>query len=121
MLIFRLEKDLECPQFSCVSNRPPPDFEGQKPKSCPKIECPPNYEIIFEKMSMYKFEDCPRYTCRPPPPTEVVCKFIGRTFNTFDNMEYKYDICNHILARDRYANHWYISGKFFFNSLINRF
>lgn len=110
-------QDVECPQYSCVSNKPPPEFPESDP--CPKAECPPNYIVIFEKKSPYKMESCQRYTCRPLPPVQVVCHVTGRTFNTFDNLEYKYDICNHILARDRYANRWYISRKYFNFSILS--
>lgn len=33
----------------------------------------------------------------------------GRTFNTFDGTEYKYDICNHVLARDLHSDDWDVS------------
>lgn len=52
-----------------------------------------------------------RFTCRPLPPPEAVCNITGRTFNTFDNTEYKYDICNHIIARDLINDEWEISLK----------
>ncbi|XP_046603352.1 hemocytin isoform X1 [Neodiprion virginianus] len=104
--------EIECPQFSCISAKPPPPLWGVKEPvvtSCPKEQCPPNYRLIFEKMSFARPEACPRYLCKPPPPNEAVCKVTGRTFNTFDNLEYKYDICNHILARDLHQNNWYIT------------
>lgn len=41
-----------------------------------------------------------RFSCQPIVDNDVVCNVTGRTFNTFDSSEFKYDICNHLLARD---------------------
>lgn len=41
-----------------------------------------------------------RFTCEPIIENDAVCKVTGRTFNTFDSTEFKYDICSHLLARD---------------------
>ncbi|XP_043601962.1 hemocytin isoform X2 [Bombus pyrosoma] len=103
-----IKSETECAQFTCV-----PIilsiFNQAVPQTCPKVSCPPGYTVVYEKMSMYKLQKCPKYTCKPPPPIEAVCNVTGRTFNTFDKLEYKYDICNHILARDMFANKWYIT------------
>ncbi|XP_026667953.1 hemocytin isoform X2 [Ceratina calcarata] len=101
--------ETECEQFSCVPIKPPPILDKDKTESCPEVSCPPNYTVVYEKMSMYKLQKCPKYSCKPPPPQEAVCNVTGRTFTTFDKLEYKYDICNHILARDMYSNKWYIT------------
>lgn len=107
-----IKSETECAQFTCV-----PIilsiFNQAVPQTCPKVSCPPGYTVVYEKMSMYKLEKCPKYTCKPPPPIEAVCNVTGRTFSTFDKLEYKYDICNHILARDMFANKWYITCKSF--------
>lgn len=100
-------EDIQCPEFICIPK--PPVRPDEKPQTCPETACPPQYEVVFEKTSMYRKRKCPKYICRPLKPQEAVCTVIGRTFNTFDNMEYKYDICNHILARDMYGNEWYIT------------
>ncbi|XP_044006095.1 hemocytin [Aphidius gifuensis] len=101
---------INCQQFSCVPTKPPPiRQDNKKPIECPKVECPQNYKIIYESQSMFKLEACPKYVCKPPPPIEVICNITGRTFNTFDNLEYKYDICNHILARNMLNNEWYVN------------
>lgn len=52
-----------------------------------------------------------RFSCRPLPPPEAICNITGRTFNTFDNTEFKYDICNHIVARDLNNDEWDIALK----------
>lgn len=107
---------MECPEYSCVSTKPPPPFgiKIESQKQCPKEICPPGYKVILEKMNLYYPDACPRYRCKPPPPTEAVCNVTGRTFNTFDNLEYKYDICNHLLARELAANKWYITREYRF-------
>ncbi|XP_070162344.1 hemocytin isoform X2 [Polyergus mexicanus] len=103
-------EDIQCPEFICVPNKLPPVLPGsKKPETCPETSCPLQYEVVFERTSMYKKHKCPKYICRPLRPQEAICNVTGRTFNTFDNMEYKYDICNHILARDMYGNKWYIT------------
>lgn len=103
-------KNIECLEFICVPVVFPPVLPDQKkPERCPDASCPPQYEVVYEKISMYKMHRCPKYVCRPLTPQEAVCSVKGRTFNTFDNMEYKYDVCNHILARDMYGNEWYVT------------
>lgn len=52
-----------------------------------------------------------RYYCAPVPPPDAVCNVTGQTFNTFDYTEYKYDICNHILARDLVNDNWEVIRK----------
>lgn len=108
----KLEIEKECVQFICVPVKLPV-FNQTQDETCPKVSCPPGYALVYEKMSMYKHQKCPKYSCKPPPPTEAVCNVTGRTFNTFDKLEYKYDICNHILARDMFTNKWYITRKCF--------
>ncbi|KAK2585761.1 hypothetical protein KPH14_010370 [Odynerus spinipes] len=106
----RNNESIVCPHFTCVPIKPPFIFDGvPRKENCPEVVCPPDYTIKYEKMSMYKMAKCRKYTCEPPVPQEAICNVTGRTFNTFDNLEYKYDICNHILARDMYGNKWYIT------------
>lgn len=47
-----------------------------------------------------------RYECKPPPPQDSTCDFLGKTFTTFDGIVYKYDICEHVLARDLENSEW---------------
>ncbi|XP_076276507.1 hemolectin isoform X2 [Lasioglossum baleicum] len=103
------ENETRCVQFACVPNKPPPILDKGKPQVCPEASCPPGYTVVYEKMSMYKLQKCRKYTCKPPAVEEAVCNSTGRTFSTFDKLEYKYDVCNHILARDMYTNQWYIT------------
>lgn len=104
--------EFECQQFLCVSVQ---DImvsnEQQTVIKCPEVECPPKYKLIYEPSSLYDRAACPSFTCKPPPLKEVICNVTGRSFNTFDNLEYKYDICNHILVREMYDNIWYIMCK----------
>lgn len=102
-------ENIQCPEFICMPAKPPVFPGEKKPEKCPEASCPPQYEVVYEKMSMYKVRKCPKYACRPLSPQEAICNVTGRTFNTFDNMEYKYDVCNHILARDMYSNEWYVT------------
>lgn len=101
-------ENLQCPVFVCVPTKPI-YIDENKPEECPEAFCPPQYEVVYEKMSMYKMRKCPKYACRPLSPQEAICNVTGRTFSTFDDMEYKYDVCNHILARDMYGNEWYVT------------
>lgn len=101
---------VRCPEFICVPIKSPPILtDGKQLEKCPEASCPPHYEITYERMSMYKLSKCPKYACRPLTTQVAVCNITGRTFNTFDGMEYKYDVCNHILARDMYDNKWYVT------------
>ncbi|XP_014469310.1 PREDICTED: hemocytin isoform X2 [Dinoponera quadriceps] len=103
-------EDVQCSEFTCAPTKFPPVFPGKPhPEKCPNASCPPNYEVVYEKMSMYKLHKCPKYACRPLVSEVAYCNVTGRTFNTFDHLEYKYDVCNHILARDMYHNRWYIT------------
>ena len=109
--------ETECPKFSCIPlNLPVIDRPGVQ--KCPKAQCPPGYKVTFVKLSTQKLVSCPKYTCTPPTPIEVVCNVTGRTFNTFDKLEYKYDICSHILARYRDDNKWYITREYLLKNLI---
>ncbi|CAK9818181.1 SSPO [Anthophora quadrimaculata] len=103
------KNEIECPQFTCVPIKHPPIFDNNTPQTCPEVSCPSGYTVVYEKLSMYKLQKCPKYSCKPPAPEEAVCNVTGRTFSTFDKLEYKYDICNHILARDMFSNKWYIT------------
>ncbi|XP_017781781.1 PREDICTED: hemocytin [Nicrophorus vespilloides] len=99
-----------CPEYKCVSNRPPPEFIPGKP--CPPARCPPGYNLEFNEEDVKdRSKLCPRYDCSPPPAPDAICNVTGRTFNTFDDTEYKYDICDHILVRDLDKMEWTIGLK----------
>nr|CAD7397465.1 unnamed protein product [Timema cristinae] len=98
----------ECPKYEC--NFKP---EEVPPTSCPPPHCPDEYTVMeLEGVKVsYGRNACPRYKCVPPPPPPAVCNITGRTFNTFDGTEYKYDACHHLLARDRDDGLWEIAIK----------
>lgn len=102
------EEDQMCPKILC---RPNIDKSNHLESTCQKIECPPGFQPKYDQSKSYRKTNICDNTCVPIPPKERVCNVIGRTFTTFDNLEYKYDVCNHILARDRDDNRWYIIGK----------
>nr|CAH7739498.1 unnamed protein product [Callosobruchus chinensis] len=91
-----------CKEYTCVPTKPP-SFP------CPIVHCPDNYIPVFEDTGVK--EKCPKYSCFPPPKPDAVCNVTGRTFSTFDDVEYRYDICNHVLARDLEADEWDVSLK----------
>lgn len=101
-----VEKEI-CPEYRCESEKPPTKYVHDK-KECPSASCPLGYVPFFEDT---KTKECPKYTCNLPPPPDAVCNITGRTFNTFDGTEFKYDICNHVLARDLLYEKWDISCK----------
>ncbi|XP_059045233.1 hemocytin [Achroia grisella] len=95
-----------CPQFKCVP-RLPPYIPGTKPapRDCSAPVCPPHYTLRIDSSSS-SGDNCPQYVCVPPPERPVFCNITGRTFTTFDGVEYKYDVCFHILARDNRFDAW---------------
>nr|XP_023019258.1 hemocytin-like [Leptinotarsa decemlineata] len=99
-----------CIEYICARSRPAPKYI-HSPDECPPIVCQVNFIPVFETEFTKSSKMCPDYTCHPPPEPDAVCNVTGRTFNTFDNVEYKYDICNHVLARDLEADEWEISLK----------
>lgn len=74
---------------------------------------------------------CPPYKCIPPPepttttttakPAPIIegrkdrCSLTSRMLRTFDGSEFSYDICHHILARDKINKLWTVSSKFLIN------
>lgn len=97
-----------CPDFVCVPI-----------EDCTIPECPPNFTLRVVGKNSVKLK-CPVYTCVPPPLPRASCNITGRTFHTFDGTEFKYDICNHILARDLENDNWDISGKFIPGNQVRR-
>ena len=55
---------------------------------------------------------CPPYTCELPKKVvkEDKCSMTGSLFHTFDGTDFNYDICNHVLARDKTADKWSVTG-----------
>ncbi|XP_050345304.1 hemocytin [Nymphalis io] len=99
----------ECVQFKCIPHLPPIPPKGSTPAPlvCSTPACPPTYSLRLESVPDGA-NKCPQYICVPPPERPVFCNVTGRTFSTFDGSEYKYDICNHILARENRIGEWTI-------------
>ncbi|EFA10333.2 hemocytin [Tribolium castaneum] len=96
-----------CTEYVCVSAKPAPKYMHSK-KECPPAMCPEGYVPFFGNED-FVMNQCPEYTCELAPKPDAVCNVTGRTFNTFDNTEYKYDVCNHILARDLENDEWEVT------------
>lgn len=108
-----VEEEEVCPKFQCVLDKTAPAYaRSTELKTCPKAACPLGYSPEFEVSQIFsKKHGCPKYTCKPPPPPDAICNVTGRTFNTFDNTEFKYDICTHVLVRDLEKDEWEIACK----------
>lgn len=104
----------KCIEFICVPGKVPPKNDTQV--ICPTPKCPPGYNLILDKMTNTKL--CPTFDCQPERLKDAICNVTGRTFNTFDHVEYKYDICSHVLAREVTAGNWSIVCKYHELSLI---
>ncbi|CAH0555060.1 unnamed protein product [Brassicogethes aeneus] len=102
-------EEVVCKEYKCVSTKLPPKFIHTK-EECPPITCQPSYIAVFDIKQTLN-NDCPKYSCHPPPPPDAICNITGRTFNTFDNTEYKFDICNHVIARDLDNDDWEVALK----------
>lgn len=100
----------ECFEFMCVpvvAEPDEPDFAGGDQRvvtRCPETKCPRGYTIRLQVEKTAA--GCDKFTCQPIVDNDVVCNVTGRTFNTFDSTEFKYDICNHLLARDIEDTKW---------------
>ncbi|CAG9784020.1 unnamed protein product [Diatraea saccharalis] len=96
-----------CVQFTCVPVLPPPPRPGVKPVplECSAPVCPPQYSLRLNLVPAGA-NQCPQYSCVPPPPRPVYCNVTGRAVSTFDGAEYKYELCDHILARDTRRDAW---------------
>lgn len=106
----------ECIEFKCIPEKPlPTDPKSPlKPRKCPKEECPRGYDVVLDNdLAFATVGKCAKFTCEPQLKEDAVCNVTARTFNTFDGTEFKYDICNHVLARDLVAENWIISSKLF--------
>lgn len=102
----------ECQEFECIPiRRKTPSIEVEAMK-CTQPTCPIGYEIVADVTQMTAPGQCAKYKCEPLPQSDAVCNATGRTFNTFDGIEFKYDICDHIMARDFYTKNWTISREF---------
>ncbi|VVC41700.1 Hypothetical protein CINCED_3A007973 [Cinara cedri] len=71
----------------------------------PSITCEEGY---FLQMTPNQNEICPVYTCVSNTLEESQCEIDGRIFKTSDGVTYKYEVCDHIIVRDRVHNKWMI-------------
>lgn len=88
---------------------------------CPKFMCKPKMKSLAESQpitcpegfhhAIDKRRSSSDNICIPNSPNEKICSLAGRTFVSFDGLEYKYDVCNHILAMSLRDNAWYIIGE----------
>lgn len=104
----------ECIEFICIPERPviPPDPLFPDIIRCPEPECPKGYDVVMDNQLPGKdYSQCAKYSCEPVPLNDAVCNVTGRTFSTFDGTEFKYDICNHLLARDFVEDNWSVTSK----------
>lgn len=98
----------ECIEFICLPEKPVSgSMDPEKVVKCPDPECPKGYEVLLGN-DLNLLGKCAKYTCEPVLQKDSVCNVTGRTFDTFDGTEFKYDICNHVLARDLTADKWSI-------------
>ncbi|KAK9502170.1 hypothetical protein O3M35_012753 [Rhynocoris fuscipes] len=90
-----------CPEYECIPMK-------ESIVNCTKPTCLPGYELIVKESELPIKKKCPQYTCaiKEVPLPDGRCNITGRSFTTFDGTDYKYDICDHILARDRIDNLW---------------
>ncbi|KAG8238940.1 hypothetical protein J437_LFUL000778, partial [Ladona fulva] len=92
-----------CPIYKCVPAL------TTTPKSCPTPECPDGYDVqMLEFPSGISAESCLPFKCVLHPPEKEVCNVKGRSFDTFDGINYNYDICHHILTTDSINGKWSI-------------
>ncbi|XP_026747695.1 hemocytin-like [Trichoplusia ni] len=98
----------ECAQFKCIPKLPPfRPGRPSRPPVCAVTICPQGYTLKLD-VTAPGHNRCPQYDCVPPPERPVFCNVTGRTFNTFDGVEYKFDACFHILARENRFDAWTI-------------
>lgn len=97
-----------CAEYNCIPEQRPVSITEQVVCSTPS--CPNGYKVVVEKSQSPLA--CSKYKCEVIPTRDVVCNITGRTFNTFDGIEYKYDVCDHILARELSSNNWTVSSEF---------
>lgn len=103
----------KCASFICLPIILPTEYPEATPEPCPPVTCPEGYLPEYKVIQVDKMLRglCPQYECLPLPPPDAVCNITGNTFNTFDDTEYKYDICHHVMARDLKNSNWEIIMK----------
>lgn len=109
----------DCQEFECVPEKRIISMTQFEPITCAEPNCPAGYEVVMEVLQTSTLGQCIKYKCEPKPQSDAVCNVTGRIFNTFDGIEYKLDICNHLLARDLYTKNWTISREFVTKSIFH--
>lgn len=109
----------ECIEFVCIPQRPVVDPVSPEIIHCPEPECPKGYDIVMDNQLPGK-DVCAKYSCELVPLSDVVCNVTGKTFSTFDGTEFKYDICDHILARDLVNDQWSVKSEFVIEVILIR-
>ncbi|XP_059615285.1 hemocytin [Phlebotomus argentipes] len=98
----------KCIEFICVPEKMlVPKNDTIVAVKCVKPQCPEGYNLVSEKPIPPSI--CPVFDCEPQPQRDAVCNVTGRNFNTFDGMEFKFDICSHVLAREFSGGNWTIT------------
>lgn len=99
----------QCAEYTCSPSAEFLRQETQMLVECPIAQCPPGYEVVVTPSSTYG--GCAEFECETIPDKDAICNVTGRTFSTFDDTEFKYDICSHVLARDLVDDEWKIIGN----------
>lgn len=106
----------ECQEFECIPEKRMVATTQFERIQCAEPSCPDGYEVSVDMYS--SLGQCAKYKCDPKLQSDAVCNVTGRTFNTFDGIEYKYDVCDHILARDVHTKNWTVSSEFQFSIFL---
>lgn len=101
-----------CKQWICEA-----PVEQVKCKT-PSITCPEGY---FVQITPNENDICPVSTCVSNVLEESECEIDGRVFKTFDGTTFKYEVCDHILVRDRIHKKWMIKRNYGFTKLLNNY
>lgn len=82
----------------------------------PSITCQEGY---FLQITPNDNDICPVYTCVSNTLDESECEIDGRVFKTFDGVTYKYEVCDHIIVRDRVHKKFMIKRKYkYYNNVF---
>lgn len=104
--------DVICDEYECVPDRPKKIAKIQAPVKCPEPNCPSGYEVVMDITKISTSNQCSKFKCEPMAQRDAICNVTGKAINTFDELEYKYDICDHILAREFKSNNWTVICKY---------
>jgi len=92
-----------CKQWVCEARVE--QFQCEQPTT---TKCPEGY---FLQIAPNGNDVCPVYTCVSNTLDESECEIDGRLFKTFDGVTFKYEVCDHIVVRDRVHKKWTIKRK----------